>query len=350
MRRAQRAACRARARAQVRATWLLARAGYTQTRRERAGGRVIVSWKLPAKAVGATAAPEASAPLPYRQQLEESEPGAFLPPEELTTAHTALLGTLQSVADAAANKFSPATLDDASALPVILVSHTWRSPEHADPRGETLKQVAAQLARDLPIIHPWGVEDVGRQSHTRDARIPLRSRCPAPPVPRAPPRPLHRVCVLLQVGVFLDWCCLPQETPAHPRTPEQAQLTTRALNQMGLWFSHTRTTVYLARATEEDVQGKVVPLPPLEPPREERGWPYFEEAVVELFKVRRRARAHKHSTRAAHARPGRPPPGAAPALSLSQTPPRAPHPSATARTPRAAERSRVPAPPGRCPR
>ena len=107
------------------------------------------------------------------------------------------------------------------------------------------------------------------------------------------------------VGVFIDWCSLYQDTPAYPRTPSQLQHFRRAKNQMSVYYAHRLTVVYLipqldepaaaaAAPTEEEgaettAAAKVDVLPPsLTPPaglgRNRRGWPMFEEAACRLFK------------------------------------------------------------------
>lgn len=207
----------------VRAQWLLERAGYVATTRQRRG-RAVIEWKRSADAK--------ATPLPNRQVLETEHAAAIMSSADITKGLEALKTTVTTVAEFM--RVSVESLDDIISLPVIMSSHAWSTPSHADPEAQTLEVLAAQLARDMPTFNAWGFEDV---------------------------------------GVFFDWCSLYQA----PCTPEQADVTERAKHQMGLWYSHRRTTVYLVQP-EKSAAGALTPR------REERGWPFFEETLCSLFK------------------------------------------------------------------
>ena len=62
---------------------------------------------------------------------------------------------------------------------MIALSHFWRTKEHPDPDGETLKLVVSSLEKEWPAFKKKGVTDL---------------------------------------GIIVDWCALWQA----PRTPERA--------------------------------------------------------------------------------------------------------------------------------
>jgi len=164
-------------------------------------------------------------PLPCRQLLEAEAPDAFL--------NVGRLEELQAVFIDNLAKTKGAEKDGIGATPVVCASHCWHAPGSADPSGETMQAIADELARQMPAYEAWGYDDV---------------------------------------GVFFDWCSVWQDTVDVQRTEEQEAGYEAAMKQMALLFSHKQTTVYL-------VQSKRV-----EPPRSTRGWPFYEESLVRLFK------------------------------------------------------------------
>jgi len=92
--------------------------------------------------------------------------GNALPPEAVIT-----VDELRAIAKASKCKYG--------ALPVIALSHFWRTKEHPDPDGETLKLVVSSLEKQWPAFKKKGVTDL---------------------------------------GIIVDWCALWQA----PRTPERA--------------------------------------------------------------------------------------------------------------------------------
>ena len=202
----------------LRGTWLLQRAGYDRTTKERKG-RKVHSWALK------SANNVASTPLPCRQVLETETPEAYLPVGELEEAQQRFQETL--------GQTPTAQLHGVNAAPVVLVSYCWETTTHPDPMSHILKKVAAQLASAMPNYQAWGMHDV---------------------------------------GVFIDWASLYQQTADVSRSDEQANMYERARNQMCMWFAHKLTTIYLI--TDQSV----------DPWRRDRAWPYFEEAAGRLFK------------------------------------------------------------------
>ena len=212
----------------VRGKWLLERAGYVMGEKERKG-RKVYSWTLPEKKKD-----EAPAPLPCRQELVRDVPAAVMPVDELEGYHAKFLETL-------ANTKNASKVEGILGVPVVLASHVWETNEHPDPSGKTLRRLAAALATQLPTYQAWGMDDV---------------------------------------GVMLDWCSLYQETATEKRTPHQVTLFNRAKNQMCVWFAHQQTTVYLAADPAVAApDGTTTPGA-----RDNRGWPFFEEAACRLFK------------------------------------------------------------------
>ena len=74
--------------------------------------------------------------------------GDHLPPEATIT-----VAELRAIAKACECKYG--------ALPVIALSHFWRTKEHPDPDGETLMLVIAALEKQWPKFQNKGVSDLG---------------------------------------------------------------------------------------------------------------------------------------------------------------------------------------------
>lgn len=165
-------------------------------------------------------------PLPCRQALEREAPQAFLPLAELERQ----LAAFREVA--ASTKGTER--DGIDAVPVVCFSHCWEGTEHADPAGQTLQALCGELGKQMPTYTAWGFDDV---------------------------------------GVFFDWASVHQDTLEVARTKEQEKSVDRAVENMSLLYAHRLTTV-LIRCDQK-----------VDPPRSNRGWPYYEEALTKLFKV-----------------------------------------------------------------
>ena len=150
----------------LRGKWLLQRAGFVETKKERRG-RMVTSWAAPP-----ASSPEQPPPsLPCRQEIEAACPQAFLTAEELESGYKSLLATLEAndrtklqAADSQAGQLSgtdPLLDGGIGALPVVMVAHAWEFADAADPSGTTMRRLAAQLARDMPTFEAWGFKDVG---------------------------------------------------------------------------------------------------------------------------------------------------------------------------------------------
>ena len=193
------------------ARWLLARAGF-----ERVEFRKTGKWERKG----------APTPLPCRQLLEVAHPEAYLSTEALQGLHEGFVDVLKGT--------KHAVKDGLSAAPLVALTHCWYTPQHADPQGSTLMKLCEELGRQLPLMEPWGLKDI---------------------------------------GVFFDWASLYQDTLDAARTPEQQALYAAALPLMPMLFAHKQTTVFVISVQET-----------IAPPRGQRGWPLYEEALLRLFK------------------------------------------------------------------
>ena len=185
------AACAAGVLKPLSAKWLLDRAGYAPTTKERRG----VSKTTWALSEGATVTP-----LPPRQVLETESPQAFMTVQVLKDVQGAFL---QVRDDAGASESS-----GVCAVPVVLTSFCWETEEHADPSGAILSKIATNLARQLPAYQAWGYSDI---------------------------------------GVYIDWACMFQSTPSgyFKRTVEQEKIYAHCMREIMIWYGHKMTTVYL---------------------------------------------------------------------------------------------------------
>ena len=118
------------------------------------------------------------------------------------------------------------------ALPVIALSHFWRTKQHPDPDGETLELVITALEEHWDKFERCGVTDV---------------------------------------GLLIDWCALWQA----PRTAEQEAVFKVGLKGINLWYAHQGTTVWLVTAGADRVKGLTY---------WDKGWTSFEFALSMLIK------------------------------------------------------------------
>ena len=87
------------------------------------------------------------------------------------------------------------------AIPLIAVSHYWRTKSHPDPQGETLAILKTAL-------------DLRWDEFTR--------------------------CGVSDLGIFFDFSSLFQ----HPRTEEQARIFSKSLKGINLWYAHQHSTAH----------------------------------------------------------------------------------------------------------
>ena len=118
------------------------------------------------------------------------------------------------------------------ALPVIALSHYWRSKEHPDPDGETLGLLIDALDKHWSLFEAKRVRDV---------------------------------------GVVIDWCALYQA----PRTPQQDAAFQVGLKGINQWYAHQGTSVWLVTAGSDRVKGLTY---------WDKGWTSFEFALAMLIK------------------------------------------------------------------
>ena len=165
-------------------------------------------------------------PLPCRQVLERDTPEAFITHEQLEAQYNKFKANLKET--------KGAEKDNIDAAPIVVTSHCWEERESPDPHGFTLKSIGNELGKQMGVFNSWGFDDV---------------------------------------GVFFDWSCVYQDTVDVIRTPEQEKEAEKAIESMALLYAHRLTTVYLVTDQRH-----------LDPPRNNRGWPFFEECLTKLFK------------------------------------------------------------------
>ena len=156
--------------------------------------------------------------LPRRQQLEKEVPEAYMSGAKLRKLERG---------DERIN----------SPLPLVCVSHIWRTKDHPDPYCENLLYFAHSV---------------------RAAR--KKERFPAG-----------------DFAVFLDWTSLHQRNKGGKRTRREEAAFGHALSKMQLWYAHMKTLVYLMTSTPEEWTEDPVPY-------EKRGWPSFERMITMILK------------------------------------------------------------------
>ena len=119
------------------------------------------------------------------------------------------------------------------ALPVITLSHFWRTKEHPDPDGETAGLVIDALNQRWHDFEKKGVTDV---------------------------------------GVIIDWCALWQ---APRETPEKQLAFSAGLKGINQWYAHIGTTVWLITAGADRVKHLTY---------WDKGWTSFEYCLSMLIK------------------------------------------------------------------
>jgi len=194
--------------------WLMKRAGFDGKDVDRHGQRTT-KWQPK----------RAATPLPCRQQLEKEAPEAFIQVAEIERMVAAFHAMLKDVRGA--------ERDNIDAVPVVVASHCWEERMHPDPKATMLSSLAQELGRQMQGYNSWGFDDV---------------------------------------GVFIDWCSVYQDTLEHERTAVQAQSFKRAIEATPLLYAHRLTSVF------------IIADQPAEPPRASRGWPFYEECLTRLFK------------------------------------------------------------------
>ena len=176
--------------------------------------------------------------LPRRQDLESTEPEAFLSAEDVEALPRSV-GDEVSAYDTAKSRHI---------LRVLSVSHAWERADHPDPFGRTLVALAAAIRRAQSERVPTPVD--GQAYHTLPSG---------------------------ELGVFLDWTALTQKDASGARTPGEQAAFDGALGIMQLWYAHTSLTVFLMTGAPTAEGGGLVPYM-------QRGWPNFERLVAMIAK------------------------------------------------------------------
>ena len=118
------------------------------------------------------------------------------------------------------------------ALPVVALSHFWRTKEDPDPDGETAELVLSALNERWREFEAQGVTDV---------------------------------------AIIIDWCALYQA----PRTEAQTVIFLSGLKGINQWYAHQGTTVWLITEGADRVKGLTY---------WDKGWCSFEFALAMLIK------------------------------------------------------------------
>ena len=129
---------------------------------------------------------------------------------------------------------------EAKPLPIVAVSHWWRTKAHPDPKADTLKVVALQL------------------NYLLTERFSSGSTC--------------KEMGLRDFGVFFDYGSLFQE----PRTEEEQAAFKRSLGHINLWYAHALTTCIMVTAPPGPDLTDIVPY-------HDRGWCSFEYQLALLL-------------------------------------------------------------------
>jgi len=188
--------------------------------------------------------------LPCRQDLEECDHHMGRPAADAGSAYLTVdeFMELNHSTMPAGDGLKDDDWRECYALPIVCVSYAWETQDHPDPFGKTLIKVADALEGSAMS------EAVG------------------------------------QVGVFFDWCSLPQnkawksrpEAQGRPhghRTAEEDAAFKDALGSMQVWYAHMLTTVFLMTAPIENAPKTCLPY-------DARGWPTFERLVSMICKPR----------------------------------------------------------------
>ena len=191
----------------------------------------------------ATDAERAERALPRRQDLEASEPHAFMSIEQIKSLP---LGGRPGMGDT---------------LAIGSVSHAWLTQSHPDPLGE-------QLVRLASVIRKAQRGEMERQREANMERHGLKRPYQALPA---------------RFALFFDWASLfqskkaPDGTVLLARTEAEDDAFQRALGSMQIWYAHQKLFALL-----------VTDLPPrcadVRPPSE-RGWPTVERQWTMVAKT-----------------------------------------------------------------
>ncbi|CAJ1366818.1 unnamed protein product [Effrenium voratum] len=140
--------------------------------------------------------------------------------------------------------------------PLLAVSYCWATSAHPDPEGAQLQLLGQLLDCWLTSLQ--------------------RRREPAPHVVAPEESWLKQNEIegetRTDVAVLLDWCSIYQE----PRFADERRTSELFLQQVGRWFAHEHTNVWLF--TQSPIGAE---------PYSRRGWPTFERAVS-LLPIRRK--------------------------------------------------------------
>ena len=250
--------------------------------------------------------------LPRRQELEANHPEAFIGFKEMSKLPIGVDGGSY----------------EGGQLRLIALSHGWLTPQHPDPKGQTLRRFAEYVRRER-LVCPCGAPGFwGRARGAADTchagliycfpcldaatrkkiNTAIRKEvdcgpccnllvasgcclvtccpcfigvthgcvCCCIPIKDQPCCTTQKQFPAGEFAVFYDFCSLHQKDERGERTPEEAAAFGRALSSMGSWYAHSCTTTYVMRELPPGWAGAT--------PYDQRGWTTFESSVSGLNK------------------------------------------------------------------
>jgi hypothetical protein len=174
------------------------------------------------------------------RRRQELPPEAFISRAELLAIYEA------------SNAIPSTEADQPSRMPIISVSHFWRTKQHADPEGITINLVTNAIRQ--------------RWSNYARPKIPVDRECWY--------GPRVETYGFTDMGIFMDWGSLFQE----PRDEGLGEVTAfkDSLKAVNVWYAHQLVTCYLI--TEMPTDGSILPY-------HERGWTSFEYQLSWMVKI-----------------------------------------------------------------
>ncbi|CAE7640528.1 Nlrc5 [Symbiodinium sp. CCMP2456] len=150
--------------------------------------------------------------------------------------------------------------DVGGGMPLLAVSYCWATAAHADPEGQQLRVLGRLLELWLSAPDTEAQQSQSLHSPSMCSQDePFRDE-----VDEKPEGPSSCSARRKDCAVLLDWCSCFQE----PRFADERRSAERFLQQVGRWFAHEHTMVWML--TNSPIGAEPFNL---------RGWPTFERAV-----------------------------------------------------------------------
>jgi len=156
------------------------------------------------------------------------------------------------------------TVSESDLLLVISVSYCWVSADHPDPHRYHLATIAQLVKRFCDENSNNAVKNYAMPGvDFGDFRNYYQE---------------HGFCFGagdgLWTGIFLDWCCLPQDKPIGSRTNEENRLFKLALRKINVWYAHQNTITWMLTS---------LPLGTSRADYHDSGWTTFERTVASIL-------------------------------------------------------------------